>query len=430
MNIDLNKILKALQTPPSDTNGNAAPPQIQTLGGSYSVPIEDAPLPSVEQRSTAAIPSPIQPDGQRPVAAVPTAYDEARQNYETQLSSKANHQNPWLQGLFQGLQAISRTFDPAMQGSTAPLKWLGEAKRDYRIQQAGARLKPLEDLRKMDADRVKEYAQARKLQNDVDVDRANATTAVNREKRLANEVDMKEIGNQMYWVKKDGSPPVPIKKDDGTPLTAKDPRSQQYIRRTLKNGETVWMKGDEAFKNETEVDKYNTTATNTAERENVNNELEAQKANATNMRQYNDSVNSAIIRIMETNAGLISASPVVQQKAQDMQNLATQMQAAVDANDSEAMAKLQTAFDAKQGEFTQVLGQINGGKALVDQLKTAMPKRPAMIKPRAYKAQTIGQGKYSGQSYSNPASLQSYFPGKTPAQIKQIVEGQGGRFLQ
>jgi len=38
-------------------------------------------------------------------------------------------------------------------------------------------------------------------------------------------------------------------------------------------------------------------------------------------------------------------------------------------------------------------------------------------------------GRYAGQSFPSPEALQKAFPGKSVADIKAIVEGQGGRFL-
>ncbi len=77
-------------------------------------------------------------------------------------------------------------------------------------------------------------------------------------------------------------------------------------------------------------------------------------------------------------------------------------------------------------ELRDQIGQLEGQK------KTARAPRPPQAAPNAApstrSAAPQGRGKYSGQRFASPESIQQAFPGKSPAEIRRIVESNGGVF--
>jgi hypothetical protein len=98
----------------------------------------------------------VNQDLMNPPPEPPSPYDAAKKDYESAVAAPAEKQPLWKQVLFVALQGVKQA---ATGDFSQPIQFLGNAKRDYKIQQAGARYGPLR--KQKEADIADQYATAR-----------------------------------------------------------------------------------------------------------------------------------------------------------------------------------------------------------------------------------------------------------------------------
>ena len=96
--------------------------------------------------------------------------------------------------------------------------------------------------------------------------------------------------------------------------------------------------------------------------------------------------------------------------------------------------KLVDDYNQLQNQFLTNISKTAAGKAKADQIRGVINSmtKPEVLTYEPYKPTMVTGGvggRYAGQSFPSPEALQKAFPGKSVADIKAIVEGQGGRFL-
>jgi hypothetical protein len=163
--IDLTKLLgidpqkTGLPIPPIVTpfnpNGAAtlptlAPPVNQVPG----MPPANVTVPVGTRENPQAIPDEVLAGAELTVPAPPPLpspgdlrYNNARAEYEKAVAAPAEKQNPWLQGLFLGLQGIKKATNP---NDDAPIELLGNHKKRLNMEKAATALAPLQQQRQTD----------------------------------------------------------------------------------------------------------------------------------------------------------------------------------------------------------------------------------------------------------------------------------------
>jgi hypothetical protein len=185
---------------------------------------------------------------------------------------------------------------------------------------------------------------------------------------------------------------------------------------------------------------------------NANNQLEVDKQNVTNQLTHQTQVNTVLSTILANDANLtqyggnvagIRASMDAQ--SIEAQQLLQQIDLAgaegIGGTDAEAKAanarreKLQSryndladGFNKSNIQLYEELGKTDAGKQKAEQLRKLMPKTPPKLTFRPITAAKVSGGiggKYSGQSF-RLSDVRGAFSGKTDAEIKQIIENNGG----
>lgn len=175
-------------------------------------PLEKNPdvLPSVEPQ---ARPLQLQQQPiQQPVEAAPQTapqglveqdpYESAKKDYETAVAAKAEKQPLWKQVLFMGLQAVQQIATERPQ----PYQLLGNAKKNYAVQQAAGRYIPLEQRRQDDqkyrkgqADIAVAEQRPAIAQQTADARTVGAITSARRAEIAAQTQNWREGDRVKYW---------------------------------------------------------------------------------------------------------------------------------------------------------------------------------------------------------------------------------------
>jgi hypothetical protein len=127
----------------------------------------------------------VNQDLMNPPPEPPSPYDAAKKDYESAVAAPAEKQPLWKQVLFVALQGVKQA---ATGDFSQPIQFLGNAKRDYKIQQAGARYGPLR--KQKEAEMADQYRSAQTA--NIYADNQRQTDEVQRKKD-------KDKAQQTYW---------------------------------------------------------------------------------------------------------------------------------------------------------------------------------------------------------------------------------------
>jgi hypothetical protein len=205
-------------------------------------------------------------------------------------------------------------------------------------------------------------------------------------------------------------------------------------------GTQVSVEPNQLLSNETTIAQGNAQRQQSADTTNVNNAKEVAIKNAELLNGWQNKNFQVRMEAAKALGDTFANNGEVQGINKQAQTLLSQLQAKQDelaAADEDDRPKVQKQLDDLQEKFGQVqakfdaaVGKFNGGQAVLNQIQqTAVPKPQLLSAPSKVSAHTVG-GKYAGQLFANPDSLKTYFPGKSTKEIRQIVEGQGGKFQQ
>jgi hypothetical protein len=117
-----------------------------------------------------------------PVESVdPSPYDVAKSDYETAVATPAEKQPLWKQALFLGLQGLREIGSGQMQD----YQLLGNAQKDYKVEQAAKKWVPLEQQRKRDEEGQQRQANIDYTRTRPLIQQQNADTARLRQEATA-----------------------------------------------------------------------------------------------------------------------------------------------------------------------------------------------------------------------------------------------------
>jgi hypothetical protein len=193
-----------------------------------------------------------------------------------------------------------------------------------------------------------------------------------------------------------------------------------------------WERVKINMKSKEDVDTFNATAKNKARSEYLNASVEYAKAEQartmafvkqlgemqganTQMQGASDALNVAATRMAEAQEKIATLDPTSDAYETEQKNL----------------EKAHKSFEEAHANVFKHAGNTTAAATILQGLPAGLPK-PVRQEPTLRKYSEISvpkqSGRYAGQSFPSPDALQSAFPGKTVAQIKAIVEGQGGSF--
>jgi hypothetical protein len=145
----------------------------------------------------------VNQDLMNPPPEPPSPYDAAKKDYESAVAAPAEKQPLWKQVLFVALQGVKQA---ATGDFSQPIQFLGNAKRDYKIQQAGARYGPLEQQRqnqqKYEVGQANLEVARQKpaiAQQRADATTIGAITSARRAEIAAQTQKWKETDRVKYW---------------------------------------------------------------------------------------------------------------------------------------------------------------------------------------------------------------------------------------
>jgi hypothetical protein len=189
-----------------------------------------------------------------------------------------------------------------------------------------------------------------------------------------------------------------------------DPNYKTYQVYSPASRTMVTIRGRDLYSAENQTERTNTTIAN------QDSEDEIKYQNDTREFQTKQGEYDAKIQANQTKInGLIETT-----------NKLIEQQNGVDTNTREGYneaARLKTAISKNQQDIKNL--EADNTRLTGEKSAQKPPVKPA---PRQRVSTTQTAGKYAGQVFATPESLQQYFPGKTPAQIREIVTKNGGAF--
>lgn len=245
--------------------------------------------------------------------------------------------------------------------------------------------------------------------------------------------------NGKIWKKyKDGAKSLEPVINPATGEQDINPGEQFYETVSPITGQPVKIKGNQLFSGESSIAAGNAQREQQANKDNVSNlgdwqkivdgnaqkrvalvnegnakinqSYELEKQATTAEQQAKDQSDTLEAQALELEMSATDASGKVVNKGA-ITKAATIRQAAANAKSQAAQHRIQAAKLREEGN-----GALNNAQNLKD------PPRPSEVK-----AQKVG-GKYAGQYFPSPKTLKSAFPNKSEAEIRQIIEANGGKF--
>ncbi len=194
-----------------------------------------------------------------------------------------------------------------------------------------------------------------------------------------------------------------------------------------------------------QTNEFNTTKQIEVDRQNVQNQLTYQSqvnnvmstiigndANLTQLGGNVSGINAQMGKNFEAGQSLLSQINDI--NAKDYSDSSKEEVEAANKSRDAAESRYNKLLDENtklNGDLMTELGKSDAGKQKADQLQKLMPTAPAKLTFTPIQATKVSggvskTGKYSGQSYKL-ANIRAAFGGKTDAEIKQIVESNGGK---
>lgn len=316
-----------------------------------------------------------------------------------------------------------------------------EAAREGETHQAN------QDYRKAQAD----YATARP-----EIERAKLENRVALEKEKFNnrtkilEIQAKNEGGKWKpYVDEDGRrwkqfPNDPTKELEPIvdPLTGQqdiDPSGKLYDWVDPTSGQTVKIKGSQLANAGAQIASGNATREQQAATTNASNAIRVMTENVNNQMQYQGQVASLMNQALAADPGLAGDMAVTglrsefEAKQRELDSLRLSPPPEYDEAAARAYAsrvnKLTDDLTSTAQKLWAEVGKTEAGRARAAQAQDAIRKLkpPPKVAYEPIKASRVG-GRYAGQVFPSPQALQQAFPGRSVADIKALVEAQGGRF--
>lgn len=180
---------------------------------------------------------------------------------------------------------------------------------------------------------------------------------------------------------------------------------------------------------QTEADKTNAAQRTAVMKENINNQMQRMTA-----------INTLWSQAITADSGIADESGIRSEMDGKMREITALSNSELPASSDPEKAqedrvkrvnKLVDEYNELNNKLITNISKSTAGKAKAEQIKQLINAMPAVPKLTytPYKPTMVTGGKYAGQSFPSPQAVQKAFPGKSIAEIKAIVEGQGGRFL-
>lgn len=203
-----------------------------------------------------------------------------------------------------------------------------------------------------------------------------------------------------------------------------DPSSKLYDWTDPYSGKTVQIKGSQLANAGATIATGNAQRQQSADTTNVNNELEAARANATAQNNWYQAENTRRQQALAAAAGNLSNAAEVQGSASLMQEYAAQMQRLTQiieagSPDDAQVKAAQNDLSKAEGDYAKALNSFNvslgktqQGAMLADSLSKSSVPRPQLIKANKVKAAQVG-GPPSKAALENSLRSRGYNP-KSP----------------
>lgn len=235
-----------------------------------------------------------------------------------------------------------------------------------------------------------------------------------------------------------------LKGADGQPIFVPGEQGLTWIDPLTKK--PIQVKAKQTLMPGATIATGNAARTTAADRDNAEKYWQTEKENISNQMKYISDIKALTTAAITADSGVVD-DPGTRAEMDGKLNEITVLSNSPlpEGLDTDAMNKAQEDrvkrvnklvddYNTLNNKLLDNLGKSAVGKAKADQIRgliknmTAPPK--LTYKPYQPTMVTGGVGgRYAGQSFPSPEALQKAFPGKSPADIKAIVEGQGGRFL-
>ena len=190
----------------------------------------------------------------------------------------------------------------------------------------------------------------------------------------------------------------------------------------------------------------NATRSTAADRDNAEKFWQTQKENISNQMKWLSDVKALTTAAITADSGMVDDLGTRAEMDGKLKEITALSNSPLpDGLDTDGLNKAQETkvkrinqlvddYNTLNNKLLDNLGKSAAGKAKADQIRTQIKSMPAPPKLTytPYKPTMVTGGlggRYAGQSFPSPEALQKAFPGKSPADIKAIVEGQGGRFV-
>lgn len=412
-------------------------------------------------------PRPLQPPDNSMLMAPPAQRIDVQENNayappneETYLRQKITEAqtphktNKWAEAGFAGLQGLNRGVQQAVYGTrdNSPTVTLDELRQQRELKKYGPRLGAIvgerqqrtaaeaarqeatDQSRLRNAQAAKASAEAQKQLADIDHQIAVDGLAGKKWEKLSQD-------NLLWKHNADGSieplidPETNKQMVDKTLVSAKDPVT----------GETLQVEPNQKLTNSTNLAVGNANRDVQVQTTNANNLYKTQRDNLEAKTKAVEKNMNLRLEAIKAQANILGANQEVGTAVDAMSaNAATVRQLADEFNnkleageltEAEANRLQKEIHDRYDNQFKLqkaadgAIGKVKGGADLVRQLnKMSVPIPKDLVAPKVQGRSVGTGGKYKGQVFPNIQTLRTAFPGKKDADIKAIVEAQGGRF--
>lgn len=215
-----------------------------------------------------------------------------------------------------------------------------------------------------------------------------------------------------------------------------DPSKAYYDIYSPSAGANVKASGNTIVAGDATLANANANREQQTRQYNASQEFEAQKTNVANAIKYNEAVAAQMDAIQKqggqniANLGEVQGlNAQIQTLNEQLQQIAQNPEFETDENLRKQYNSILTKFGEAQAKFQSALGKTSAGVEVLNGLKARGLDKPQTV--RAVKIQAVqsqpNRGRYSGMNFVLDNNLRSRFKGRSDAQIREIIQGQGGK---